>query len=447
MTDITGSSRTAGTIRAPAVLMFERTFTLPLAVFVFLLVVIAILGLIIWSVKRRRDAKLAIGGDGDLETLIPSLVGLTHGTLLEGNRIELLQDGDGFYPIVIDTIRQATRSVHFETFLWKKGELSRRLSAALAERAKAGVEVRVLVDGSGGKGLKGPDLRNMLEAGVEFARFHPLRVSNLGLINNRDHRKIVVIDGRTAFLGGHCIVDSWLGTAQDRKHFRDISIRVEGPVVHQIQSAFAENWIEETGKVPSGEAVFPELEPAGEAAAHLVYVTPDGYSSSVKLMHYFVIHAASRSITIQNPYFLPDPDAIRALIKAASRGVSVRVMLPSADASDFALVQHASHHRFGALLEGGVRIFEYHKTLLHQKVLTVDGVWSAVGSTNFDDRAFEINDEVSLGILDATLARQLEETFESDLADCRELKASEWKQRSLGHRLLDIAAFSLNEQL
>lgn len=422
------------------------SFTLAIVAAVLLLAVV-VLALIVWSVKRRRDAKLSITGEGDLASTIPTLVGLTHGTLLNGNRVELLQDGDGFYPALLNAIHEARHSVHFETFLWKEGELSRRISAALAERATAGVTVRLLVDGSGGKGLKGADLRIMQEAGIRFARFHPLRLSNLGLINNRDHRKLVVIDGRTAFIGGHCIGDSWLGTAQDRKHFRDVSLLVEGPVVHQIQSAFSENWIEETGEVPSGEGIFPPLEAVGDAAAHLVYITPDGYSSSVKLMHYFVIHAASRSITIQNPYFLPDPDAIRALIAAVKRGVSVRIMLPSADASDSSLVQHASHHRFGALLEGGVRIFEYGKTLLHQKVLTVDGVWSAVGSTNFDDRAFEINDEVSLGVVDGTLAQQLEAIFESDLADCRELNLAEWSKRSISHRALDFATFMFNEQL
>jgi cardiolipin synthase len=287
----------------------------------------------------------------------------------------------------------------------------------------------------------------MKRAGCHIAFYHPFRLSNIGKLNNRDHRKIIVIDGRIAYVGGHCLVDSWLGDAQDKEHFRDISIRIEGPAVLQIQGAFCENWIEETGDVPGGSQYFPELEEAGEAKVHAVYVSPSGMPSTVKLMHYMAIEAACEQITIQNPYFLPDPEAREALVAAVKRGVDVRVMMPSAEASDSPIVQHASHHHFGTLLKGGIQIYEYEKTLLHQKVMTVDHCWSSVGSTNFDDRSFEVNDEISIGIYDRDLARQLEEIFDRDLRHCRRCTLDEWKRRSLVHKFKDFSLYLVNEQL
>ncbi|MGN6183119.1 MAG: phospholipase D-like domain-containing protein, partial [Thermoanaerobaculia bacterium] len=284
-------------------------------------------------------------------------------------------------------------------------------------------------------------------AGAKVRKYHPILLSNIGVLNNRDHRKILIIDGRIGFVGGHCLTDNWLGDAQDKQHFRDISARVEGPVVAQLQSVFAENWIEETGEVPGGANFFPEPQRVGDVDAHAVWLSPSGSPSTLKLLHYILIHAAKKRITIQNPYFLPDPDARKALIDAAKRGVDVRVMLPSAEASDAPLVQHASHHHFGTLLKHGVRIFDYERTLLHQKVMTIDGCCSAVGSTNFDDRSFEVNDEVTLVIHDDAIARELEETFARDLEHARERKLDEWKQRPVLHKLRDFASFLFNEQL
>jgi DNA-binding transcriptional LysR family regulator len=247
--------------------------------------------------------------------------------------------------------------------------------------------------------------------------------------------------------GGHCLTDDWLGNAQDKKHFRDVSARVEGPVVQQLQSAFSENWIEETGDVIAGECYFPKLEPRGDIQAHAVFVSPSGTPSMVKLLHYLVIHSAKKQLLIQNPYFLPDPDGRKALLDAARRGVDVRVMIPAATATDAPIVQHASHHHYGTLLKGGVRIFEYQRTLLHQKLFTVDGCWAAVGSTNFDDRAFEINDEVSFVIYDEGIAQQLEAIFEDDLKDSKEMAFEPWKNRPVLHKLQDFGAFLFNEQL
>lgn len=419
-----------------------------LPVWVFALMVIAILALvlILWSVKRRRRPHLQMQSESELHDLIPSLVGNTQGTLLDGNRVELLQNG-AFWDVVFRELDAAKETINFETFLSKEGQLTRRMSETLCRKAREGVEVRVMLDGSGGKNFGKQGLDDMCEAGVKVHKYHRVTLRNLGIINNRDHRKIFVIDGRIGFVGGHCLVDSWMGDAQDRKHFRDITARVEGPVVQQLQSAFVENWVEESGEVLAGERFFPHLKPVGEMKAHVVWTSPAGSPSTLKLLHYMAIHAAKKSITIQNPYFLPDPDARDSLLDAVKRGVTVRIMIPHTSASDSKIVQHASHHHYGTLLKGGVRLFDYEKTLLHQKVIVVDSCWAAVGSTNFDDRSFEVNDEVSLVVYDEAIARELEETFKRDLAHAKEVHFEPWKKRPVLHKLHDFTAFLFNEQL
>jgi cardiolipin synthase len=415
-----------------------------IAIGVALLVVLA---LALWSVKHRRDVKLHLAEEQEFDAFVPSLAGLTHSDVVKGNAVEVLQNGDGFFPRLLEAIGSAEHSIHLETFLCEDGELVKQICDELAAKAGKGVKVRVLVDASGGKKLGKNNISCLSDAGVKFARFHPFRPQNLGLLNNRDHRKIVVVDGRIGFVGGHCLVDTWLGNAQDKKHFRDVSVRIEGPAVGRIQSAFTENWIEQTGEVPAGSRYFPELVPCGDSAIHVVYTSPANSSSSVEMLHLLAIRGAQKRLSIQNPYFLPDPEALDALKATAERGVEVRVMLPSADVTDMPIVQHASHHHFGTLLKSGVRIFEYTRTLLHQKVLVVDGEWAAVGSTNFDDRSFELNDEITVGIADPKVAAELDAIFDADLAHSKEIKLDEWKKRPATHKLKDGFLYVFNEQL
>ena len=418
----------------------------PVWVLALLILTIAALLLILWSVKRRKRPRLGLQGEADLHDLVPSIAGLTQGTLVEGNRVTLHHNG-AFWDVVFEDLARAKATINVETFLSKEGELTRKMVDILSRKAREGVEVRVMLDGSGGKEFGKEGLRVLADAGVKVRKYHELKLRNLGIINNRDHRKIIVLDGRVGFVGGHCLTDDWCGEAQDKKHFRDISARAEGPVVAQLQSAFSENWIEETGEVPGGEHFFPKVERAGEMKAHIVWVSPSGSPSSVKLLHYMAIHAAKKRITIQNPYFLPDPGALEALVDAVKRGVEVRVMIPSTEASDAKYVQHASHHRYGMLLAGGVRLYDYERTLLHQKVMVIDGCWASVGSTNFDDRSFELNDEVSLVVYDEGFAAELEGEFDKDLEHAREVNAAHWRHRSLWHRTIDLGAFLFNEQL
>lgn len=421
------------------------TVALPVWLVGFAVLTFVVLTLVLWSVKRRRRPTLEETSAAD-GTLMETLAGLVQSSVVSGNRVELVENG-AFFDRWLADIAAARSSINIETFLCRQGAVTRRLTEVLLRKRREGVEVRLLVDGSGGRKYGRADVRRMQKAGCQVRKYHPFVPSNLGRLNQRTHRKIAIIDGRVGYVGGHCLTDHWLGDAQDREHYRDITARVEGPIVNQLQSAFTDNWIEETGEVFSGERFFPTPEPAGPSKAHLVFVSPIGGPSTLKLLHYIAINEAKRSITIQNPYFLPDPDARKALLEAVKRGVEVKVMIPSTAATDAKLVSHASHHHYGTLLEGGVRIFDYEQTLLHQKVFTVDGEWSSVGSSNFDDRSFEINDEVSLVVWDRELAARLEQIFERDARNAVERHQAEWKKRSLLHKLQDGAAFLLNEQL
>lgn len=419
---------------------------LPIAAAIGLVLALVVMTILFWSVKRDVRMNLRVEDPGELRTLIPSLVSLTQGALEPGNTVEVLQNGDGFFPLLLRDIAAAKESVHIETYIWYDSGIANELATLLAKKAREGVKVRVLVDASGGRQIK--KVREMLEsAGVQVATFHPLRISNLGRLNNRDHRKLWIIDGRIAYTGGYGISDEWTGRADRKDRYRDTGVRISGPVVNHLQGAFAENWIEETGEIPAGDSYFPKIDPSGSTTAHVAYTSPTGSASSVQVLYYLAINAARREILIQNPYLLPDEQAIAALQEAVKRGVDVRVMVPSDDATDSPIVQHASHHHFGTLLRRGVKLYEYQPTLLHQKIIVIDGLWSCVGSTNFDDRSFQLNDEISVGFVDPAIAAQLRAAFADDLKKTRQRHFKEWQDRSLWHKMIDGLAYLGRSQL
>jgi cardiolipin synthase len=420
---------------------------MPLIAFLGGLLVTTLLVIVIWSMTREPSTELHVQKLGELQTLLPSLVGLTQSSLEQGNAVQVLQNGDTFFPSVFRDVAAARVSVHVESYIWYDGQLSRQFVQLLARKAREGVEVRVLVDGSGGKAVKGEQQKTLEAAGAKVALFHRPSFSDLGRINNRDHRKLVIVDGRIGYTGGFGFADEWTGHAQDKKHYRDTGLRLVGPVVLRMQAAFTENWIEETGEIPADEKSFPHTTAAGNIPAHVAYTSPTGSISSVQILYYLAIQSAKREIIIQNPYLLPDGAAIKALEEAVQRGVDVRIMVPSDEATDNALVQHASHHHFGTLLKRGVKIWEYKRTLLHQKVIIIDGVWSSVGSTNFDDRSFQLNDEINVGVLDAGIAQQLRAAFAADLPLATQRHFDEWQKRSLWHKTVDGVAYLGRSQL
>jgi cardiolipin synthase len=407
---------------------------------------VALLGLAIWSAKRHKDPHLQLESREPIDELIPSLSGMSLGMSTRGNAVEIVQNG-AFFDALLADIEAARRTVHFETFLWKDGRLGRRMAEAFAKKAREGVKVRLVLDAQGTRKMGEEVREQMCAAGCELAIYHPRTLRNIGMVFERDHRKLCILDGRIAWVGGHCVVDAWLGNAQDRQHVRDLSVRLRGPVVHAVQSVFSENWVEVSGKLFVGDDVFPPLEPAGDVEAHVASIKPEGSAPAVKILHHTILCCARERLWVQNPYFIPEPDAVHAFATAVKRGVDVRIMVPSTEASDMRIVQHAAHRNFQELLDAGVRIFEYDRTLLHQKVMTVDGVWCAVGSSNFDDRSFETNDEITVGFLDRSLAKQLEEIFEADLAHCMELDAARWKKRGVVHRAADSVLYLFNEVL
>lgn len=406
----------------------------------------ALLLLAMWSQRRHRDPRLHVECSAPVEELVPSLAGLASGAAIAGNAAEVLENRD-FYDVLFDRVATARRSVHVETFLWREGMLGDAMAEALAERARAGIPVRVLLDAIGSRKIGAAAWQRMEQAGCRVIFFHRLSLWNLGVLNDRTHRKLVIIDGREAFVGGHCFEDPWFGNPDDGAHYADVSVRLRGPIVHSVQSAFSENWVAETGELFAGSDVFPALEPAGDVLMHAAYVKPEGSAPAVKILHHTAICLARRRIWIQNPYFIPEPAAIDAFGQAVARGVDVRVLMPATSGSDNPLVQHAGHRNFEKLLQRGVRLYEYPATLLHQKVMTIDGIWSAVGSTNFDDRSFETNDEFTLGILDAAIASRLDAVFEKYATDACEIRLDAWKQRGMIHRLKDNIFYLMNEML
>ena len=400
------------------------------------LAVIAILIIVIWSIRRHRDPKLEIDCDSPIAELVPSLAGITLSAPVHGNSVQLLENGR-FFDVILERIAAAKHNVHFETFLWKDGELGRRMAAAFIERARAGVNVRIMLDDTGARNIGKEVLQQMRDAGCRVRFFHKRSLRNLGVINNRDHRKLLVIDGREAFVGGHCVVDQWLGDAEDGCNYSDLSVWLHGPIVNNLQGVFSENWTGETGELFVGGDFFPKLDDAGGVTMHPVFVKPENSAPTIKILHHTVICLARKRIWIQNPYFIPEPEAIRAFGEAVKRGVDVRVLMPSTSGSDNPIVQHAGHRNFEMLMEHGVKLFEYPHTLLHQKVMTVDGIWSAIGSTNFDDRSFETNDEITLAILDEKLAGELVAVFEKYVKRAEPIDLERWRRRPAWHKAVD----------
>lgn len=424
-----------------------RSIEVPYAVVGLFVAVILVLALLLWSGRRERESWVEVPRDIDrFEEALGSIAGLTGSTIQPGNRVEVLQDGAGFFPALLGDIAAARETVHLETYVWWQGEICRQVAEALAERARAGVEVRVLLDAVGSQQGDEELFESMRRAGVRLEKFRPFQLREIGFLNNRTHRKLAVFDGRVAYVFGHGIADEWTGRGQDEEHWRDTAVRVEGPVVNDVQAVFAENWLNQTSEPLLGAKYFPPQPRAGPVRAHMVASSSPGGISRLELLYKIALASAQEEVLIQNPYFIPDDEIVEHLETAVRRGVRVRVMLPGA-VTDSSTVRHAGHYRFADLLRGGIEICEFQRTLTHQKIMVVDGLWSLVGSTNLDDRSLDINDEASLGMIDPGVASELRQAFERDLIDCEPVTLDDWSRRSLRHRWVDRLSYLINEQL
>jgi len=366
--------------------------------------------------------------------------------ILDGNKTDVLVNGDAIFAAMLGAIRQARRTVTFETYIYWSESIGREFADALIERARAGVRVHVLLDWVGSAKMEARYLEEMKAAGVEVERYHKPHWTSLSRMNNRTHRKILVVDGEVGFTGGVGIADKWRGNAQDKAHWRDTHFRVEGPVVAQMQAVFMDNWIKATGRVLHGEGYFPALRSHGDESAQMFSSSPTGGSESMHLMYLMAITAASRSIHLSNSYFVPDELVSKALVAAARRGVKVQIITPGPDI-DTEVVRRASRARWGELLEAGVQIAEYQPTMFHCKVLVTDGLMVSVGSTNFDNRSFRLNDEANLNVLSPAFARRQIEIFEADLQQSRPVTLQAWRQRPWQEKAIEHAASLLGDQL
>jgi cardiolipin synthase A/B len=389
------------------------------------------------SVPKEIDYRLRHHFGVEDETFLPSAHALSNPTPIQGNRIRLLENGDEFFPAMLAAIARARSSINLETYIFWSGEIAGRFRDALSERARAGVEVRILLDavGSGAK-LSRDDVSAMRAAGCAVDFFHPLRPWMLDTINHRTHRRLLVVDGKVGFTGGAGIADVWLGNAERPGRWRDTQVEVAGPAVAQLQSAFQENWTAVRGELLSGERFFPRLEPAGSAIAQVILSSPDSPSSPTKLLYAVSISSAVRRLWISNSYFLPDADATAQLVSAARRGVDVHILIPG-KVNDVPLTRAGGRSSLGDLLAGGVKISEYGPTMFHAKTMIVDGVFATIGSTNFDNRSFRLNHEINLTVYDPEVGRRLEEMFVEDLARSGSYTYAQWRSRPVRQRLTE----------
>lgn len=381
----------------------------------------------------------------------PTIEAYTDAPIMGGNRIQLLFNGNETFPVMLRDIKAAKFSITFAQYLYEDGSIAYELAEAFADRCRAGVHVHILIDSQGSGKIPDDIPAKMRDAGCQVKFFRRVEAPQVLLpwklirYNYRNHRRVLVIDGRLGFTGGYGISDAWTGDGRTEDHWRETNTRVEGPVVKYLQAAFTESWLEATGTMLGGDHYFPRLEPIGNVPAQMVKSSPVGGSFQNYMLFLLSISSAKKSILITNSYFIPDDSMIEALLKAAARGVHVVVLVPGK--IDHEITYRASRSEYGRMLLGGIQIFEYMAALMHAKTMVVDGVWASVGSTNFDNRSFALNEELNLTVYDATLARRLEAAFEEDLRYARKITYEEWNSRGIGERIFELFSFPIRDYL
>ena len=407
--------------------------------------------LLLWScgtvLRVKQTPEITVGEAKFFRTIEAH----TDAPVTSGNRIDVLLNGDETFPVMLDEIRKAKSSITFAQYLYEDGSIARELAQAFAERCRAGVKTTILLDSHGSGKVPSEIIATMKVAGCTVEYFR--RIEADGIIfpwkllryNYRSHRRVLVIDGRVGFTGGYGISEAWTGNGRIPEHWRDTNARIEGPVVRFLQTAFAESWLEATGIAIGGDDYFPHLEPKGNLSAQIVKSSPTGGSFQNYMLFLLSINSAKTSVLITNPYFIPDEVMTDALLKAKGRGVYVVVLLPGKSDSRFTYTASRSH--YGKLLLGGVKVFEYQASLMHAKTIVADGVWATIGSTNFDNRSFALNQEINLTVYDKGTAQKLEKIFSDDLTYSKEITYEAWQSRGIFERLFDFFSFPIREQL
>lgn len=411
-------------------------------------IAIALQGITVWlaffgrglryQVKRTPETSL------DSPQFCALLAYLTEAKLLHGNQLEVLTNGNCFYEAELNAIASARKSINLEAYIFHKGEISKRYVDALAERARAGVQVRLTLDYIGSLSTPRSYLKDLLDAGGQLRWYHALRINFIPQFNNRTHRELLIVDGSVAFLGGPGIADWWMKDGIKGKRWRDMMVRVEGPSAAALQAVFAQNWLRVSGEILTGEDYFAISNDGHGSPALVVGSTPAAGATQARILFQLLIASARKCIYISTPYFLPSRSARRALIQAArERNVEVKVLTPG-DNNDQRITRASSRNLYGFLLKHGIKIYEYLPSMNHTKALMVDDIWAIVGSTNFDYRSFSINDEVNLAVMDAALTRRITQDFERDLSNSKEITYQDWRQKRR-YRIAD-RVFSILER-
>jgi cardiolipin synthase len=409
-------------------------------------IVVGLLVLNFMPTEKKIETQLTRLYDTNDPQFRRSLGVLLGPPLVEGNKVEVLLNGDQIFPAMLKAIREAKQTITFETYIYWSETIGKEFADALAERARAGVKVHLMLDYIGSLKMDDASMEALKQAGVKLHRYHKPVWWKLARLNNRTHRKLLVVDGRIGFTGGVGIADKWRGNGQDENHWRDTHFRVEGPVVGQMQAVFNDNWTKATGVVLDGEAYFPALSPKGNSPAQMFSSSITGGGESMHLMYLMAITAARHTIHLSNSYFVPDELAVKALVAAAKRGVDVRIITPG-KIIDSDVVRAASRERWGELLKAGVKMAEYQPTMYHVKALVVDSLLVSVGSTNFDNRSFSLNDEANLNVLDPAFAKEQEAVFEQDWLRAKPISLQQWENRPLSDKAAGKLADLVGAQL
>jgi cardiolipin synthase A/B len=406
---------------------------------------VSVIGALFLPDWPNPDFTLGFDADPSTDDFVQGTASFLNEPIFRGGEATLLQNGDAFYPAMLTAIREARDSINFETYIFEPDEIGQQFLDAFKERARAGIEVRLLIDGFGGLKLKKRYRDDLQKAGVRIERFRPLAFRNLVRMYRREHRRATVIDGRIGFTGGAAISKKWKGNVGNSHEWRDSMTRVTGPMVAGIQSAFAENWVYCTGEVLAGSRFFPPLDPQPGLCGVSVVSSPSDSLQPIRLLFWLSFTNARRKLWICNSYFIPDRRLRTAVVERARAGVDVRVLVPG-NHTDAVPVQKAGQSYYTELLKAGVRIFEYQPSMMHAKTVVVDGIWSIVGSANMDERSMELNEENVLGIADRGFARAIEEGVTADISRSREILLEEWEKRSIFRRGLEHIAKAMIEQ-
>ncbi|HEX2928484.1 MAG TPA: cardiolipin synthase [Candidatus Binatia bacterium] len=383
-------------------------------------------------------------------SFFPTIEAHTDAPIVGGNRVDILLNGDETFPAMLRDIKSATRTITFAQYLYEDGPIAYQLAEAFAERCRAGITVNILLDSHGtNTPAEIPDM--MRDAGCQVELFRRIEAPQVIFVwkllryNYRNHRRILVIDGRIGFTGGYGISEAWTGNGRNAKHWRETNARIEGPLVKNLQAAFAESWLEATGALLGGDSYFPKLEGRGQISAQIVKSSPIGGSFQNYMLFLISIASARKSILITNPYFIPDERMVDALLQAAARGVRVTVLVPGE--IDHKIVYRASRRNYGRMLLGGIQLYEYRPALMHAKTMVVDGIWATIGSTNFDNRSFALNEELNLTVHNGAFARRLEEIFHEDLRHAKQITYEDWDSRGLEEKFFELFSYPIKELL